>query len=108
MSQVSLEKFFQDVWTNPDLQEALGRADNLSSFGQLAVQVGQEKGYDFTIEEVEAELLSAQIQSGAKLTDEDLSAIAKEIEPWRYIIGQLRWVRGKNPQVWDRLKNLKK
>lgn len=48
----NLEQFYQEVLKNPMLQERLKAATDTESLSELAVQLGKEKGYSFTKEEV--------------------------------------------------------
>lgn len=50
----NLEQFYQEVLVNPSLQEKLTAATNPNDLCQLAVKLGEERGYCFTQEEVQA------------------------------------------------------
>lgn len=52
MSLESLQQFYQRVLEDPALQELVRRATSEESLVRLAVRLGQENGYDFTVEEV--------------------------------------------------------
>ncbi len=52
--QHSLEQFFQEVLSNSVLQNTLRAATDLESLSQIALEFGQEYGYYFTIEELQA------------------------------------------------------
>jgi hypothetical protein len=56
MSAASFEHFRQLVLADPDLLEQLRAAPNLPAFLALTVQLGVERGYDVTIEDVQAAL----------------------------------------------------
>lgn len=60
MSTESLEQFIQEVVQDQALQEQLRAVPNQESIVSLAVQLGQERGYNFTDEEVREKL--AQIR----------------------------------------------
>lgn len=51
-----LEQFYSELLSNATLQEKLKAATDLDSLCQIAVQLGEESGYEFTIEEVKAAL----------------------------------------------------
>ena len=50
----NLEQFFQEVLSNSVLQNKLKAATDLESLSQLMVALGEEYGYSFTIQEVQA------------------------------------------------------
>ena len=52
MSLESLQQFYQRVLEDPTLQERVRRATSQESLVRLMVRLGQENGYDFTLEEV--------------------------------------------------------
>jgi predicted ribosomally synthesized peptide with nif11-like leader len=53
MSLESLQQqFYQRVLEDPALQERVRRATSQESLVRLMVRLGQENGYDFTVEEV--------------------------------------------------------
>ena len=78
MSTENVEKFFfQDVENDPSLQASLKAARDSGSFAQQAVQLGQEKGYSFTIEEVEAVMTAMESQSDeGELNESELESVA--------------------------------
>jgi hypothetical protein len=49
-----LEQFFQEVMSNQNLQNKLKTATDLESLSQLVVALGEEYGYSFSIQEVQA------------------------------------------------------
>jgi hypothetical protein len=53
----SLEQFYQELLKSPELQTKLKQASDPESLCQLAVQLGNEMGYSFTIEQVRAVVL---------------------------------------------------
>lgn len=76
MSQANVEKFYELVQNNEQLQEQLKAAGNKESFLDLAVQLGQENGYTFTSQDVDA-LLNQKSQEGAsELSDAELASVA--------------------------------
>jgi predicted ribosomally synthesized peptide with nif11-like leader len=52
MSLESLQQFYQRVLEDPALQDRVRRATSQESLVRLMVRLGQENGYDFTVEEV--------------------------------------------------------
>jgi predicted ribosomally synthesized peptide with nif11-like leader len=52
MSLESLQQFYQRVLEDPALQERVREATSQESLVRLMVRLGQEYGYDFTVEEV--------------------------------------------------------
>jgi predicted ribosomally synthesized peptide with nif11-like leader len=54
MSQADLEKFYEDVLQDQTLQERLTSVNLSGNMAALAVGLGKENGYDFTVKEVEA------------------------------------------------------
>ncbi|WP_019499728.1 Nif11-like leader peptide family natural product precursor [Pseudanabaena sp. PCC 6802] len=51
-STTNLEQFYLELLKDPMLQERLKAATDPDSLGELAVKLGEEKGYFFTKEEV--------------------------------------------------------
>ncbi len=56
MSETDLEKFYEDVLRDQTLQERLISVNDSGNMAALAVGLGKEKGYDFTVAEVEAKV----------------------------------------------------
>jgi predicted ribosomally synthesized peptide with nif11-like leader len=56
MSLESLQQFYERVLEDPALQERVREATDQESLVRLAVQLGQENGYDFTDEEVRQQI----------------------------------------------------
>ncbi len=50
----SMEQFYQELLKSPELQAKLKQASDPESLCQLAVQLGKEMGYSFTIEQARA------------------------------------------------------
>ncbi|MCA1991903.1 MAG: Nif11-like leader peptide family natural product precursor [Coleofasciculus sp. S288] len=78
MSTENVEKFFfQDVENDSALQASLKAASDSGSFAQQAVQLGQEKGYSFTAEEVEAVMTAIETYSDEEeLSERELESVA--------------------------------
>lgn len=76
MSQANVEQFYKLVQNNEQLQEQLKAAVNKESFIELAVKLGQENGYTFTGQDIEA-FLNQKSQEGAEeLSDLELESVA--------------------------------
>lgn len=60
MSEESLEQFRQLVLQDLALQEKLGETDDRETFLALVVRSGEERGYSFTAEDVEAALRASR------------------------------------------------
>lgn len=84
MSQSDLEKFRQqEILNNAELQTRIKAASSAEEIASLSVQVGQEKGYSFTVDEVLASIKEAAKLNGWQpsvaeqdLSDEQLEAVA--------------------------------
>jgi predicted ribosomally synthesized peptide with nif11-like leader len=72
----NLEQFYTFVQTNQQLQEQLGAAKDRESFNELAVQLGQENGYTFSVKDVDAFLNQKSQEANAELSNEELEAVA--------------------------------
>ena len=75
MSKANLEQLRQEVEQDSALQERLNQAQNNESLIALVTEIGQEKGYSFTRQEVE-EYLNEMNISQQELSEEQLEAIA--------------------------------
>jgi predicted ribosomally synthesized peptide with nif11-like leader len=77
MSVESVNQFYQEVMQEPALLEKFQAASDRESLANLAVEVGQQKGYSFTVDEVEQALAvqNADSETG-ELSDEQLEAVA--------------------------------
>lgn len=60
MSSASFEQFRQLVLSDPGLQQQLRATPDLYAFLDLTVQLGVERGYDFSVEEVQAALQASR------------------------------------------------
>ncbi|MEQ9485082.1 MAG: Nif11-like leader peptide family RiPP precursor [Coleofasciculus sp. F4-SAH-05] len=58
------------------LQDLLGDAPDQDSFTDLAVRLGEEKGYSFTAEDVKAFINRKTTEVNLELQDEELEAVA--------------------------------
>lgn len=76
MSKQNLEQFYTLIQSNQELQAQLGAADNQGSFAETAARLGQENGYSFTSEDVNAFINQKRDGVNAELSEEDLEAVA--------------------------------
>lgn len=77
MSVLSVNQLYQEVMQEPALLQQFQSAPDRESLVNLAVEVGQQKGYSFTAEEVEQALAAQNAASETgELADEQLEAVA--------------------------------
>jgi predicted ribosomally synthesized peptide with nif11-like leader len=77
MSFESVNQLYQKVMQEPALLEKFQSAPDHESLVNLAVEVGQQKGYSFTASEVEQALAAQNAASETgELSDEQLEAVA--------------------------------
>jgi predicted ribosomally synthesized peptide with nif11-like leader len=77
MSVESINQFYQEVMQEPALLEQFQSAPDQESLVNLAVEVGQQKGYSFTVDQVEQALAAQNAASETgELSDEQLEAVA--------------------------------
>ena len=78
MSVETVNQFYQEVMQEPALLEKFQSAPDQESLANLAVEVGQQKGYSFTVDEVEQALAAqnAAASETGELSDEQLEAVA--------------------------------
>ncbi|MBE9035707.1 Nif11-like leader peptide family RiPP precursor [aff. Roholtiella sp. LEGE 12411] len=76
MSKQNLEQFYIFVQNNEQLQQQLGSSENKDNFSEMAVRIGQENGYSFTADEVEALINQRRQESESELNDAELEAVA--------------------------------
>ncbi len=72
----NLEQFYTFVQNNQQLQEQLGAVEDRESFNELAVQLGQENGYTFSVEDVDSFINQKSQEENAEISDEELEAVA--------------------------------
>jgi predicted ribosomally synthesized peptide with nif11-like leader len=72
----NLEQFYTFVQNNQQLQEQLGATEDRESFNELAVQLGQENGYTFSVKDVDAFINQKSQEENAELSNEELEAVA--------------------------------
>uniref|UniRef100_B8HQH1 Nif11 domain-containing protein n=1 Tax=Cyanothece sp. (strain PCC 7425 / ATCC 29141) TaxID=395961 RepID=B8HQH1_CYAP4 len=77
----SLEQFRLKVLQDPSLSEQLKSVSSLDEFATLAVKLGQQLGYNFTIEEVRTAIEQyGSTDNVQELNDEQLEGIAGGLE----------------------------
>ncbi len=72
-SSNSLEQFYQKLLKSPDLQAKLKEASSPESLCQLAVELGNEMGYHFTIEQARAAMAIETAIGGDAISESNLS-----------------------------------
>ena len=77
----SIEQFYQELLKSPELQAKLKQASDPESLCQLAVKLGEEMGYSFTIEEVRA-AMAIEVAIGGDVIEE--SNLSTRISPVAY------------------------
>lgn len=77
----SMEQFYQELLKSPELQAKLKQASDPESLCQLAVKLGEEMGYSFTIEEVRA-AIAIEVAIGGDVIEE--SNLSTRISPVAY------------------------
>ncbi|MEH1782274.1 MAG: Nif11-like leader peptide family natural product precursor [Nostoc sp.] len=81
MSKADISQFFQEILSDQTLQarfQEANRANDREGAANLAAQLGQEKGYSFTVDEARAYLeeLIATPSEERELSDTQLEAVA--------------------------------
>jgi predicted ribosomally synthesized peptide with nif11-like leader len=76
MSRENVEGFYVIVQNNAKMQEQLESTKDITKFKELAVELGRENGYTFTVEEVGAFLDERSAQGNAELSNRELEAVA--------------------------------
>ena len=69
----SIEQFYQELLKSPELQAKLKQASDPESLCQLAVQLGNEMGYSFTIEQARAAMAIEVAIGGDVIEESNLS-----------------------------------
>ncbi len=69
----SLEQFYQQLLKSPELQAKLKAANSPESLCQMAVQLGEEMGYSFTVEQARAAMAIEVAMGGDVLEESNLS-----------------------------------
>lgn len=96
----SINQFYQEVMQDAALQQQFQAAHDRESLVNLSVELGQQKGYNFTSNEAEEWLKSAAAQlpseSGTQgeLNEEELEAVAGGATPTFIIGGIISWATG--------------
>ena len=69
----SLEQFYQQLLKSPELQAKLKAATDPESLCQMAVELGKEMGYSFTIEQARAAMAIEVAMGGDAIEESNLS-----------------------------------
>ena len=80
----SLEQFYQQLLKSPELQAKLKAANSPESLCQMAVQLGEEMGYNFTVEQARAAMAIEVAMGGDAIEESNLST---RISPVAYCEG---------------------
>jgi predicted ribosomally synthesized peptide with nif11-like leader len=75
MEKDTVRRFFDSIKEDAQLIEQFEKAKDLASFSELAVRLGQERGFEFKHDDVEQMLTSAAAAS-RPLAEEELEAVA--------------------------------
>jgi predicted ribosomally synthesized peptide with nif11-like leader len=76
MSNDSVEQFYQRVIQDPSLQDRFKTAVDEAAALDLAVEIGQEQGLNFTSSDVKTWLASQNQNSAVELQDSDLETVS--------------------------------
>jgi predicted ribosomally synthesized peptide with nif11-like leader len=77
MSKQEIERFHQEVLGNPALQKRLKQAKDDPGLVALTLEVGKEKGYNFTKADAEEYIKEISVTRGrGQLSDAQLEAVA--------------------------------
>ncbi|KAM3102288.1 Nif11-like leader peptide family natural product precursor [Phormidesmis sp. 146-12] len=83
METANLEQFYQDILKDPALQERLKTVTDRDSMVALIVQIGKEKGYNFSPEEIKGYLDELDASNSQRwFRQELLEAVAGEQRPF--------------------------
>jgi predicted ribosomally synthesized peptide with nif11-like leader len=90
MAQENLNQFYQIAAQDQELHEKLKAAIDPEAFAELVVELGEEKGYSFTTQEVERAIIEAKEKK-------DTEALWQELNE-----RELEVVAGGPPGKWER------
>lgn len=76
MNKQNLQNFYTLIQNSQELQAQLGAADSSENFAETAVRIGEENGYSFTAEDVNAFISQQRSGANAELSEADLEAVA--------------------------------
>ncbi|WP_427158666.1 Nif11-like leader peptide family RiPP precursor [Aliinostoc sp. HNIBRCY26] len=76
MSNQNLHRFYSLIQNSQELQAQLGAADTPETFAETAVRLGEENGYSFTTEDVNAFISQQASRPNAELSEADLETVA--------------------------------
>lgn len=75
----SLEQVYQKLIKSPELQAQLKTATDPESLCQMAVQLGQDLGYNFTLEQARAAMAIEVALGGHVLEESNLSTVESPV-----------------------------
>ncbi len=105
MSKEVLDLFFESLMMDTALQQTLMKIDTFEKFSELAQKVGAERGYIFSVEEMEVYIKREMFPTSMVEKEADSESWLETAKPWLQFISKLKWARGKNSQVWARFIN---
>jgi Nif11 domain len=105
MSKETLDLFFESLMTDMELQRTLMKIENFEEFTEIAQKIGRERGYNFTMEEMENYIKEEMFQGSMTEKDLDSEMVLTSTKPWLQFITNLKWSKGKNRQLWQRFIN---
>ncbi|WP_427158664.1 Nif11-like leader peptide family RiPP precursor [Aliinostoc sp. HNIBRCY26] len=76
MNNQNLYQFYTLIQNSQELQAQLGAAESPETFAETAVRLGEENGYSFTTEDVNAFVSQQASRANADLSEADLEAVA--------------------------------
>ncbi|WP_427158670.1 Nif11-like leader peptide family RiPP precursor [Aliinostoc sp. HNIBRCY26] len=76
MSNQNLHQFYTLIQNSQELQVQLGAAETPETFAETAVRLGEENGYSFNTEDVNAFISQQASRANAELSDADLETVA--------------------------------
>ncbi len=104
MSIAILNHFYQEVVSDQALQQRFQSVTNREGVVNMAVELSQEKGYNFTSKEVEQWLNTHSADGGSgELKDEELEAVAggKDNSNAEVDWGLTMKMNPFNPNAWE-------
>jgi len=76
----NMEEFYQELSQNRKWQEKLKKARDIKAFTKVIAELGKEKGYTFTSEQVRiatTEKIKNEVDVWGEIPDEELEAVAR-------------------------------
>ncbi len=113
MAQENLDHFYQIAAQDQELQEKLKAAIDSEAFVKLVVELGEEKGYKFTTQELKRAIIEAEEKKGTEALWQEFNERELEVvaggrvcahtanEPWTRRWGSTKYicVTSKNPNL---------